>query len=261
MIDKAGDYTFSDIQRSDRGWIFCPEYAGDRPLEVSPTDWATRVFLFGPTLLPDSEFRKVTEATGPMASDDGPAEVESQESSSSEQNDSENPAPSFEDQLPGETVRAGEAAKQRDPNTPLLCLGADALTGNDVSWSLTIKGNPHLLIAGLPGMGKTTCLLNLCSQMLVEGVRPIVFSYHPDFDERLQLLVPSVRFVDFRGLGFNPLQVSNGLSRCSRRAPRYLLSYFPGAGRYPGGKCPQGDQGQLCRVWMGRLRIANRRLA
>src|SRR5258708_31847436 len=56
-------------------------------------------------------------------------------------------------------------------------------------------------------MGKTTCLLNLCSQMLSEGVRPIVFSYHPDFDERLQLLVPSVRFVDFHGLGFNPLQV------------------------------------------------------
>jgi hypothetical protein len=207
MIDKAGDYTFSDIQRSDRGWIFCPEYAGDRPLEVSPADWPTRVFLFGPTLLPDSEFRKVKEATAPLPSNDGPLDVESEESGSSEKGGSEHPAPSFDDHLPGETARAVEAAQQHTPDAPLLCLGADALTGTDVSWSLTIKGNPHLLIAGLPGMGKTTCLLNLCSQMLIEGVRPIVFSYHPDFDERLQLLVPSVRFVDFRGLGFNPLQV------------------------------------------------------
>ena len=28
------------------------------------------------------------------------------------------------------------------------------------------RGYPHLLVAGLPGMGKTTCLLNLCKQML-----------------------------------------------------------------------------------------------
>jgi len=62
-------------------------------------------------------------------------------------------------------------------------------------------------------MGKTTCLLNLCNQMLVFGVRPIVFSYHPDFDERLKLLVPAIRFVDFHGLGFNPLQVLDRLSR------------------------------------------------
>jgi DNA phosphorothioation-dependent restriction protein DptH len=83
----------------------------------------------------------------------------------------------------------------------------DLLTGAEVRWPLTVKGNPHLLVAGLPGMGKTTCLLNLCTQMLGGGVRPIVFSYHQDIDERLQRLVDSVRFIDFRGLGFNPLQV------------------------------------------------------
>jgi hypothetical protein len=56
-------------------------------------------------------------------------------------------------------------------------------------------------------MGKTTCLLNLCRQMLEVGVRPIVFSYHQDIDERLMRDVASVRFLDFNGLGFNPLQV------------------------------------------------------
>ena len=95
---------------------------------------------------------------------------------------------------------------------PAIALGVDGLTGGDVQWSLTIKGNPHLLIAGLPGMGKTTCLLNLCRQMVtagIHGIHPIIFSYHQDIDERLVDLVKSVRFIDFDGLGFNPLRVTN----------------------------------------------------
>ena len=109
----------------------------------------------------------------------------------------------------------GETAPDRNPTAdvptpvPAIALGADTLTGADVQWSLPIKGNPHLLIAGLPGMGKTTCLLNLCRQMVTAGVHPIVFSYHQDIDERLVDLVTSVRFVDFDGLGFNPLTVTN----------------------------------------------------
>ena len=87
------------------------------------------------------------------------------------------------------------------------------LPGTEVRWSLTVKGNPHLLVAGLPGMGKTTCLLSLCKQMLTNGIRPIVFSYHQDIDERLESLVKSVRFIDFHGLGFNPLQVRDRESR------------------------------------------------
>jgi len=49
--------------------------------------------------------------------------------------------------------------------------------------------------------------------MLDVGVRPIVFSYHQDIDERLERLVDAVRFIDFRGLGFNPLQVMDRDSR------------------------------------------------
>ncbi len=69
------------------------------------------------------------------------------------------------------------------------------------------------MLAGLPGMGKTTCLVSLCKQMLDAGIRPIVFSYHQDIDERLECLVYSVRFIDFSGLGFNPLQVMDRDSR------------------------------------------------
>ena len=45
--------------------------------------------------------------------------------------------------------------------------------------------------------------------MVNAGVHPIIFSYHQDIDERLVDLVASVRFVDFDGLGFNPLRVMN----------------------------------------------------
>jgi DNA polymerase III delta prime subunit len=91
-----------------------------------------------------------------------------------------------------------------DPN---IALGTDLFTGTEVSWPLTTKGNPHLLVAGLPGMGKTTCLLNLCTQMLAADVSPIIFSYHQDIDEQLAQSVESVRFLDYQGLGFNPLRV------------------------------------------------------
>ena len=96
---------------------------------------------------------------------------------------------------------------------PSVCLGTDTLTNAEVRWPLTTKGNPHLLIAGLPGMGKTTCLLNLCRQMVAADIRPIVFSYHQDIDERLEQSVDSVRFIDFDGLGFNPLEVVDRESR------------------------------------------------
>ena len=66
-------------------------------------------------------------------------------------------------------------------------------------------------------------------------MRPIVFSYHEDLDEKLDGMVDSIRFIDFDGLGFNPLQVPD------RRAHRpYLevagmlrdifLAIYPGLG-------------------------------
>ena len=36
-------------------------------------------------------------------------------------------------------------------------------------------------------------------------MRPIVFSYHQDIDDHLQTALGSVRFVDYDGLGYNPL--------------------------------------------------------
>ena len=54
MIEKGGDYAFS-VAEDDRGWVFCPEFAGHRPLKISPDESSTKVFLFGPQLLPDAD--------------------------------------------------------------------------------------------------------------------------------------------------------------------------------------------------------------
>ncbi len=191
MIEK-GDYALDADESESLGWVFCPEYAGMSPLKISPGNWSTQVFMFGPSLLPDLDFR------GEMTT--SPPESEARPSSEER---TRNHRPSGWTDMPqtsGDTV-------------PSICFGTDAYTNAKVRWPLTVKGNPHLLIAGLPGMGKTTCLLNICKQMMTARIRPIVFSYHQDIDEQLEHLVDSVRFVDFDGLDFNPLEVVNRESR------------------------------------------------
>ncbi|MBE7489048.1 ATP-binding protein [bacterium] len=211
MVEKGGDYAFAEIQKGDRGWVFCPEYSGAMPLEISPPEWETRIFLFGPGLLPNLEsIREIdlppvvnrTRATEkpPRIEDDG---------ANKEKSTATTP---IEDQIADPKREEGgsiEEIENSTGRTPSICFGTDILTGTEVHWPLSVEGNPHLLVAGLPGMGKTTCLLYLCRQMLEVGIRPIIFSFHQDIDQKLEHLVDSVRFIDFQGLGFNPLQVIN----------------------------------------------------
>lgn len=210
MIGKASSYSFAEPPSRDRGWIFCPEFASNIPLAISALDAKTEVFLFGPEISPASAYPPVSVT-----------ELESVELK----------PPDSSPPLKGENsgVRARESevvletpnslAQKKAPNpgtlqittqlsvAPSICFGTEVYGGSEVLWPLTTKGNPHLLLAGLPGMGKTTCLLNICRQMVAAGVRPLIFSYHQDIDERLQRIVDSVRYIDCYGLGFNPLQV------------------------------------------------------
>ena len=129
----------------------------------------------------------------------------------------------------------------QDPSTPSICFGKDRRTGADVNWSVTVKGNPHLLIGGLPGMGKTTCLLNLCKQMSAKGIVPIIFSFHQDIDEKLVEEIGSIRFVDFDGLDFNPLQVMdrshpNAHLDAAGAIRDIFVAIFPDIGRIQAGK-------------------------
>ena len=241
MIERGGEYTFVEAEIVDRGWVFCPDYAGAAPLEITPAGWDVRIFLFGPSILPDSDFQREILGGTLSAGGDGRSVFEDSppagpEGSNQSVGKPEQSASAFSAAVPGQAIgsqaesstqvskenswqesqRRGTLAAtagNADDGDQSVSLGADLLTGSEVRWRLTVKGNPHLLVAGLPGMGKTTCLLNLCKQMVDAGIRPIVFSYHQDIDERLSRLVPAVRFLDYHGLGFNPLQVIDRQSR------------------------------------------------
>jgi hypothetical protein len=77
-------------------------------------------------------------------------------------------------------------------------------------WRQDIRSNPHLMIVGLPGMGKTSALLNICEQLLCQHINPIIFSYHEDIDEKVTNVGDkSPLFVNYEGLGFNPMRVSS----------------------------------------------------
>jgi DNA phosphorothioation-dependent restriction protein DptH len=80
---------------------------------------------------------------------------------------------------------------------------------DDVIWRLSIRANPHLMLVGLPGMGKTTCLINICRQLTEAGIWPIVFSYHDDIDAKLEAELGTLNFIDYNGLGFNPLRIDS----------------------------------------------------
>ena len=221
LIEKGEDYSFAAIEQADRGWIFCPEYAGTKPLEITPAGWKTRIFLYGP----DSNFR--WDSLGlPLVGEEPipPISIAALEQNKAKPSDSGDTIEQAQGGLPegaektsrenrGGTEASAESTLNKSESAPSIRLGTSTLTGADVQWTLTVKGNPHLLVAGLPGMGKTTCLLNLCRQMIGAGIRPIIFSYHQDIDEKLQQLVGSVRFIDFKGLGFNPLQVIDRTSQ------------------------------------------------
>ena len=217
MIEKGGSYAFPSGQEGDRGWVFCPEYAGVEPLDLVPAGDDTRVFLFGPGLLPDSDFRTRTPPVLPERSGQKPGVRTSStpdDDRPDDGGDSRSPAGTVADDSPAEQADASEEKVARSADdVPAIRFGTDTFTNAEVRWPLTVRANPHLLVAGLPGMGKTTCLLNVCTQMIAAHVRPIVFSYHQDIDERLDHAVEGVRFIDFDGLGFNPLQVVDRQSR------------------------------------------------
>lgn len=194
MVARGKDYEFHVEPRCDRGWVFCPEYAGRQPLEISPDGWQTRVFLFGPTQFSGG------------AAPSGVAPPPPPEAAPSTQPPDEVSAALVPQESQATTPDTSPATAPEDP-APSIVLGADVVSGAEVGWSLGTRGNPHLMVVGLPGMGKTHSLVRLCEQMVAANVCPVVFSFHQDIDERLGESLGPPRFVDFDGLGFNPLQV------------------------------------------------------
>ncbi|WP_212742100.1 ATP-binding protein [Sphingomonas sp. 3F27F9] len=209
------DYLPTEIEQPDIGYVFCPEHRTGAPERIQAADAEeARLWLFGPSLLPDDP------GTLPSPHDQGPPEPlempvpillpnEGVTSSNSDLAQDEPPAAaaSFSSEPVDGSSAGDQSARPVDPTE--INLGTTAGGHDDVNWRLSIRANPHLMLVGLPGMGKTTCLINICRQLSRAGICPIIFSYHDDIDAKLADELGPLNFVDYDGLGFNPLRIDS----------------------------------------------------
>lgn len=198
FLTQGEDYTPGVPERPDFGYVFCPEL---RTVEFERLYLAgyegANLFLLGISGLPEGgapAAMRLPEAEPPIQ----PARRDSHDEG---EISSAPPA--------GERDTGTAAAVSVTPGPIDVLLGKHATTEERVHWRLSIKANPHLMIVGLPGMGKTTCLVSLCRQLHAAGITPVVFSYHRDIDEKLEAACGPLNAVDYDGLGFNPLQVAS----------------------------------------------------
>ncbi len=202
-MNREGDkYVIDKIEEAehlDRGYIFCPEYLAKNATNISMSG-EQPIWLFGP---------KSVSIVPPVISYDSP---------SAPFENSESQTPSYKGPNKADTPEIGSQDSKENRQEPKrknseIILGRSEFTDDPVSWTIDIRSNPHLMVVGLPGMGKTTCLINLCLQMIQAQIYPIVFSYHKDIDDLLEKkLGDNLHFVDFAGLGFNPLEVVGDVS-------------------------------------------------
>lgn len=180
--------------RARIGFVLCPEYKAEMPIRIDRGSHA-ETWLFGPDVL-----RLPPARTDPLEQSD-----EVSVARSAQQTDEADSSSPVAIQLPAEPVAPPPSTG--DAN---IVLGHETSSDEPITWRVSIKGNPHLLIVGLPGMGKTSCLIQICRQLTQAGIAPIVFSYHEDIDEKLATAFSgNIRTVSYAGLGFNPLQVVN----------------------------------------------------
>ena len=226
-------YEPGQVTQSDIGYVFCPEYRVGRADRLYSERGDAELWLFGPALLPDEERRGEAHAAVP------PESVTPNSVSPEPESIDQEPGPlKPHDECPSTdaTHGDGEAVEGHDEVAPAsdgagsdsepalfsacvaepaAVIGAETvdvalgetLTHAPVNWHVSIRTNPHLMMVGLPGMGKTTALINISEQLTAAGIAPVIFSYHDDIDEKLTAGIGPLRTIDFDGLGFNPLRV------------------------------------------------------
>ena len=207
-------YKLAERADDRRGYVFCPAYNGlaEAPRLVEQST----VRIFGSTIPkletsqpiePIVSVEKVSNATADTFQPEMDAPIEPLKHDTPV-TDTPNP----------DTTRIAYYAPNLEPipakqQTENQC--AEVVLGNLVGteeacvWKLSSKSNPHLMIVGLPGMGKTEALLNISKQLFAQGIVPIVLSYHPDIDDRMQEALGNVQLLTNTELGYNPMQVNH----------------------------------------------------
>jgi DNA phosphorothioation-dependent restriction protein DptH len=209
MVQKPEEYTPSpsEVPEPNRGYIFCPEFAQLEPERLfHRVSDDTAVFLFGPGALPDVIHSQTADFSKQARPTEGDIQAPTADGSS-RQSDSELDVVRAKAMSGASSAIPTEASSEK--GTASVTLGRIHGADTSVFWSVNIAGNPHLMIAGLPGMGKTTCLVNLCRQLQTSGITPIVFSYHDDIDSKLEEFFLDIGKSDCQSLGFNPMRVTD----------------------------------------------------
>jgi DNA phosphorothioation-dependent restriction protein DptH len=200
MLRNPADYQPAALACA--GYIFCPDFPANQP-ESQPWDGECTIRMFGPDSLPDQTSAALTAPAPPPQTTKAEPETGAEPKSQVE-------VEAGTETQQGAGTSGAESAPVLPPDTPAwdgVRLG-DAPSGDPVHWKTAINTNPHLMIVGLPGMGKTHSLINICAQLQRQGISPIVFSYHDDIDENLAAAVPKVVMHDCLALGFNPMTIA-----------------------------------------------------
>ena len=207
MVVDPEDYKIGEVAEPNRGFIFCPEFTQPEPERLFPdVSDDTAIFLFGPGALPDLVHSRPPDASKQAAAPGDGAEATTAAVPTA-QTDTTSTDGGGVQPIAEPPAEPGRPPSGTDKAS--IILGNVHASETAVSWSVAIDGNPHLMIVGLPGMGKTTCLVNLCRQLQSSGIAPIVFSYHDDIDSKLAGLFPDLGRSDCQSLGFNPMRVTD----------------------------------------------------
>jgi DNA phosphorothioation-dependent restriction protein DptH len=230
LVLKEG-YEPGEVADSDIGYVFCPEHRIGQAERLYSERSDTAFWLFGPALLPDEDrLDEPPMVVPPEPVTPKPAPRESgqrdRESAPSHEERTSTPAPRWDDEAAEghddvAPTLVDEAPGVEPALLPRACaaeppiVGAEmvdialgeTLTNTPVNWHVSIRTNPHLMMVGLPGMGKTTALINISKQLMAASIAPVIFSYHDDIDDKLAAAIGPLRTIDFDGLGFNPLRV------------------------------------------------------
>ncbi len=203
-MTDGSNYKFTEPSIPNRGYIFCPEYTSSDPFKISDNGAATTTILFGATTMPDLAVG-VERSPSPIEPKTPPAVVADKDSSSVASSDNETMAHEgtikpIPRPLENSTTVQIADEKVAETKAVLIRFGVDKSSNEPVEWSVSSSANPHLMIVGFPGMGKTEAVLNICQQLKAQSITPIVFSYHPDIE------------TDFRS------------NEATRKVPRAVLS-------------------------------------